>query len=125
MLVDAWQAALLVERLRARQFTVEEYPFTSQSVDRLGQALYARLRGHGLRLPADDPELIDELANVQLRETSPGVFRLDHRPGRHDDRAVALGMACFWLGDQANTWRPRPIMPGGVVRESPLAAIRG
>jgi hypothetical protein len=45
----------------------------------------------------DDPELRDELANVRLRETSPGVYRIDHDQGRHDDRAIALGLAAFYL----------------------------
>lgn len=39
-----------------------------------------------------DQALVDELRNVRLRETSPGV-RMDHDPGRHDDRAIALAMA--------------------------------
>lgn len=71
VLVDPWQAALLVERLRARQITVEEYPFTSQSIGRLAQALYARLRGHGLRLPVTNPELIGELANSSCGRPAP------------------------------------------------------
>jgi hypothetical protein len=37
--------------------------------------------------------LIDELAGVVLRETAPGVYRLDHAAGKHDDRAVALALA--------------------------------
>jgi hypothetical protein len=49
-----------------------------------------------LRLP-DDPELLDELANVRLRESSPGVLRMDHDAGRHDDRAIALALASHRL----------------------------
>ena len=56
------------------------------SVSRLALRLHGLIRDHALELP-DDPELLDELANVRLRETSPGVYRLDHDPGRHDDRA--------------------------------------
>ncbi len=41
----------------------------------------------------NDPELIDELASVRIRETStPGVYRLDHDAGRHDDRAVCMAL---------------------------------
>ena len=39
------------------------------------------IREHALALP-DDPDLLDELRNVRLREASPGVFRLDHDRGR-------------------------------------------
>jgi len=41
--------------------------------------------------------LLDELAHVRLRESSPGVYRLDHDSGRHDDRAVALALAVTTL----------------------------
>lgn len=125
VVVDPWQAALLVERLRKRHITVEEHSFTSQSVGRLAQTLHLRLRDRGLRLPADDQDLADELANVQLRETSPGVYRLDHRAGRHDDQAVALGMACVWLANRANTWTFTPLDLSGGWRPSPWADLSG
>jgi hypothetical protein len=56
--------------------------------------LYGLLRGGLLNLP-DDEAPIDELANVRLRETSPGQFRLDHDARRHDDRAVAIALATW------------------------------
>lgn len=45
----------------------------------------------------DDPELLEELSNVRLRETSPGVLRMDHDRDRHDDRAIALALAAHRL----------------------------
>ena len=45
----------------------------------------------------DDAELLDEFANVSLRETSPGVLRMDHDPDRHDNRAIALSLAALAL----------------------------
>ena len=45
--------------------------------------------------------------NVRLRETAPNVYRLDHDPDRHDDRAVALAMGVTTLATV-----PRP---GGPV----------
>lgn len=56
---------------------------------RLGATLHLLLRDHRLALP-DDRELLDELMTVRLRESAPGVYRLDHDSGQHDDRAVAL-----------------------------------
>ena len=45
----------------------------------------------------DDPELLEELANVRLRETAPGVLRMDHDPHEHDDRAIAVALAAHRL----------------------------
>ncbi|HWE54778.1 MAG TPA: terminase large subunit [Acidimicrobiales bacterium] len=90
--VDPWQAALLVQRLRARRISVSEFPFSQLSIGRLAARLYSLLRERALRLP-DDDGLVDELANLRLRETSPGVFRIDHDSDRHDDRAISLALA--------------------------------
>jgi hypothetical protein len=37
--------------------------------------------------------LVDEFSELITKSMSYG-FRIDHLPGRHDDRAVSLGMAC-------------------------------
>ena len=65
---------------------------------------YNLIRSHRLALPRDD-DLIDELMNVRLRETSPGVYRMDHDPGRHDDRAIALALAAIHAEEQFARWR--------------------
>ena len=96
LVADPWQSAQLCQRLRARGVHVVEYTFTASSVSRLALRLHTAIRDHALALP-DDPELLDELANVRLRETSPGVYRLDHDAGRHDDRAIALALAADHL----------------------------
>jgi hypothetical protein len=41
--------------------------------------------------------LLDELANVRLRESSPGVYRMEHDPDKHDDQAIALALAANHL----------------------------
>jgi hypothetical protein len=51
----------------------------------------------------DGPELLAELGNVRLRETSPGVLRMDHDPDKHDDRAIALALAAHQLLDRGQT----------------------
>ena len=83
---------------------VEEFTFSAQSVGRLASTLTLPIRNHALPLP-DDPDLIDELANLRLRETSPGVLRIDHDPDKHDDRAIALALAAHRLAQ--DTW-PQP-----------------
>jgi phage terminase large subunit-like protein len=104
VVLDPWQAAGLAQRLRRRgRIQVEEFTFSSASVGRLASTLHLLLRNRALALP-DDPELLDELANVRLRETSPGVLRMDHDPDLHDDRAVALAMAAHTLLE-----RPPPL----------------
>jgi hypothetical protein len=60
--------------------SMEEFTFSSASVGRLASTLHLLLRNRRLALP-DDPELLEELANVRLRETSPGVIRDGSRPG--------------------------------------------
>ena len=96
---DPWQAVALGQSLRRRKVAAHEFSFTSQSVGRIASSLYRVLRERRLALP-DDDELLDELANVRLRETSPGVVRLDHDPDKHDDRAVALALAVHHLEDR-------------------------
>jgi len=98
--LDPWQAIGLAQRLRARGIRVDEWTFSPVSVGRLAMTLHLLLREHRLALPAD-AELLDELATVRLRESSPGVYRLDHDSGHHDDRAVALGLAALALTERA------------------------
>lgn len=116
--LDPWQAVGLAQRLRDSGISVEEWSFTAQSVGRLGSTLHLLLRDHRLALP-DDRDLLDELGTVRLRETSPGVLRLDHDAGQHDDRAVALGLAALAL-----TERPEVGM-ASMSNPSKLVAARG
>jgi len=117
VVVDPWQAAQLTERLRRRGVKMSEYAFSAQSVGRLASTLYQLLRERALRLP-DDPALLDELANVRLRETSPGVLRMDHDSGRHDDRAIALALAAHRLVERGES-RPAVIsIPRGRIDDA-------
>ncbi len=99
---DPWQAVGLAQRLRAQGIRAEEWTFSATSVGRLATNLHVMLREHRLALP-DDPALLAELANVRLRETAPGVLRLDHDSGQHDDRAVSLGLAALALTERRAT----------------------
>lgn len=111
IVADPWQAVGLLQRLRDRRVKVEEYAFTQQSVGRLASQLMLSLRDHRLALP-DDPELLDELGSVRLRETSPGVLRMDHDSDGHDDRAIALALASNWLADRSSRRPMRMIYYG-------------
>ena len=100
IVADPWQAVGLLQRLRDRRVRVEEFAFSAQSVGRLASELLVALRDRRLALP-DDPDLLDELGTVRLRETSPGVLRMDHDADGHDDRAIALALAVNWLGEHS------------------------
>lgn len=89
---DPYQAVGMLQRLQEKGVRTEEFTFSSASVGRLASTLHVLLRDRALALP-DDPELLDELANMRLRQTSPGVLRMDHDPDKHDDRAIALALA--------------------------------
>jgi phage terminase large subunit-like protein len=94
--LDPWQAIGLAQRLRRQGVSVEEWSYTAQRYGAIAQVLYTLLRD-GLLDLYDDADLIDELANVRLKETLPGLVRVEHDPGRHEDRAVALGFAATAL----------------------------
>ena len=40
------------------------------------------------------------MSTVRLRESGPGVYRLDHDASGHDDRAVAPGLAALALTER-------------------------
>ena len=109
VIADPWQATGLLQRLKVAGVKASEYVFSAQSVGRLAVTLHTCIRDHRLALPNDE-ELIDELANVRLKESSPNVYRLDHDPDRHDDRAVALALCALHLlerpapGGWCRTW---------------------
>jgi len=96
VVADPWQAAGLCQRLRQRSVIVEEFVFSATSVGRIGSGLHLALRNRLLHLPNDE-DLLNELGNVRLKETTPGVVRLDHDAGQHYDFAVACGLAVVSL----------------------------
>ena len=107
---DPYQAIHLAQRLKRRGLQVEEFTFSGSSVGKLATTLLQLIRERSLALPGD-PDLLDELRNVRLRESSPGVFRLDHDRNRHDDRAVALALAACYLVERPVASRGRTHSP--------------
>jgi hypothetical protein len=99
---DPWQSVHLAQRLRSSGVAVEAFTFSSASVGRLAVTLHRLLRDRLLDLP-DDEDLVAELSSVVLRENQPGVYRIDHRAGAHDDRVISLALcaqnlASKWSG---------------------------
>jgi phage terminase large subunit-like protein len=94
--LDPWQGIGSAQRLRTRQVNVEEFAFTATSVGRLAAVLHQLLRDRKLAL-YPDRELLAELGRVRLRESSPGVVRMDHTASGHDDQAIALALMALPL----------------------------
>lgn len=101
--VDPWQAQASMQRLRSKGVRLDEFTFSSASVGRLAVTLFTLLRDRLLALPADDAELREELLTVRLCESSPGVVRIDHESGRHDDRVISLALAAQALVSRSAT----------------------
>jgi hypothetical protein len=116
--VDPFQAAGLVQNLRRQGVGVEEWPYTARRYGAMASTLFALLRDGRLAL-YEDAELLDELANVRLQETIPGQVRIQHDPGRHDDRCVAIGMAVVPLVEHGfGGWYIQ--VPQGVLPAAPI-----
>jgi phage terminase large subunit-like protein len=117
LVLDPWQSAALAQRLRRRGYRVAEHLFSQQSASRLAITLLTLLRDKRLAIPRDEA-LLEQLANVRIREVGPGILRVDHDRDQHDDMAVALGMACVSLLDNAPSLPGRDPVVGGFVDRS-------
>ncbi len=97
---DPDQAVGIVQELCQRGVNAKEWQFTTTSVGKIATALVLAFRNRQIHIP-DTPALREELLSVRLRETTPGVTRLDHDKGAHDDQAVVIGMATHMLLGEA------------------------
>jgi phage terminase large subunit-like protein len=117
LVFDPHQTADLMQRLRRRGVPVEQFDFGTESVSRIAVTLHQLIRAHRLALPLDE-ELREELLAVRLREPSPGRFRIDHDPDKHDDRAIALALAATFALER--TVRPGPRLPRQERVDTPM-----
>jgi hypothetical protein len=109
-----------MQRLKQAGVRIEEFTFSASPVGRLAMTLLQLIRERELALP-DDDELISELRGVRLKESSPGVFRLDHDRGQHDDRAVALSLAATALVERPPQTPGRTVSPFARRGRQPVA----
>jgi hypothetical protein len=96
IIMDPWQTIGIAQRLEHQRLDVTKYNFSPTSNGHLASTLLSLLRNRLLALP-DDAALLDELIHLRIREPSPGVFRIDHDPNRHDDQATAILLAAQHL----------------------------
>lgn len=123
--VDPWQAQSTLQTYRGR-WPVEEFVFSPQNVARLSSNLYHIISTRRLRL-YPDADLERELLQLEAVQTSYG-WRIDHRPGKHDDRAIALGIACLLANDHRVARRPTRLSTARVgrrTRNRSVARVRG
>lgn len=102
---DRWQGLQMSDNLARDRIAVVEAKMSPQAISQRTLALHQLITDRMLALP-DDAELLTELARVRILEPSPGVYRIDHAHGDHDDRAVALAMAGWWLLNE----RPKRVL---------------
>jgi hypothetical protein len=103
---DPYQAVHLAQRLKRKGLHVSEFVFSASSVGKLANVLLQLIREHSLAIP-EEPELLDELRNVRLKESSPNVYRIDHDRFQHDDRVIALALAANWLTERSGSSKAR------------------
>jgi hypothetical protein len=96
ILADPYQMAGSIQKLRAAGFKIEEFPFTATSVSEIAHALVKAFHNRRITVP-DIRDLETELLTVRLKETANGGIRFDHDADKHDDQAVALGIAAATL----------------------------
>ena len=121
VVVDEYQLAGLAQRLAGR-VDVERFAFAGgRGNDDLARALRAAVVEHRLAFrpgtggvepaagshsgdtpetTADPDDLAAELRALELKERPGERLRFDHPPGGHDDRAFALSLAVWALGDR-------------------------
>lgn len=99
--LDPYQAILLGQRLKQQGITVEEYPFTQASRDRLFGILLQFIRNRKLKSYPHEA-LRQELAGLRWVEKA-GVLRPDHAASGHDDLAVAVALALVRLSESSST----------------------
>ena len=79
---------------------MKEHTFSATSNTRLALRLLELVKAHRLAIP-DDDALVDELVSIRIVERGPGMFRVDHSAGTHDDMVVVVGMGCVHLAEQS------------------------
>ena len=90
-----------MQRLNANGCRAVEFKFTASSVGEVAGALTSVFRNHQIRIPKSFG-LKQELLALKLKESAPGVVRLDHLRNEHDDQAVTIGMGCWILIGQGH-----------------------
>lgn len=90
---DPWQMKGTAQKLRGK-IKVEEFTFTSSSIQKLSQNLYY-LFHNGLIRIFPHKLLEEELLSLNAEEKSYG-WRIDHKSGGFSDHVVSIGMSSMY-----------------------------
>jgi hypothetical protein len=90
----------MLENLKGRRVSVEEFKFTAPANDKITNTLHVMLRDGLIDLPNDE-RLLDELLSVRVVETRQGGLKVDTVPGKHDDQVDALGICTVVLMERS------------------------
>lgn len=121
---DPAQALHIADRLQNKGLRTQAHLFSTTSNRSLAVGLHQSIRNQTLHLyPAEG--LLEELSHVRLVEAPGNRYRIDHTSGRHDDRAVVLGLAVHFWSMQRQVRRPDCIAgqaPGWANRDFATAS---
>ncbi|MDD5489301.1 MAG: terminase large subunit [Candidatus Moranbacteria bacterium] len=90
---DPWQMKSTAERMK-RIIKVEEFTFTSNSIQKLSQNLFYLFHNSLIRI-FPHKLLEEELLSLNAAEKSYG-WRIDHKSGGFSDHSVSLGMSSMF-----------------------------
>lgn len=91
---DIWQMKSSAQRLQKNGIRVEEFTFTSSTIQKLSQNLYYIFHNNLIRI-FPYKLLEDELLSLNAEEKSYG-WRLDHKSGGFSDHVMSLGMSSMF-----------------------------
>jgi hypothetical protein len=114
---DPYQGIQMGQRLQRLGVATHEYPFTGESRRRLFGLILDLVRTRRLR-SEPHKELRSELLGLEATETAAG-WRVDHKPGRHDDHVIAVALAAQAVAGQPVTLTPEHFIGGGTTMHVP------
>lgn len=93
-ILDIWQMKNSAQKLKRAGIRIEEFTFTSSTIQKLSQNLYYIFHNGLIRI-FPYKLLEDELLSLNAEEKSYG-WRLDHKSGGYSDHVISLGMSSMY-----------------------------
>ncbi len=93
-ILDIWQMKNSAQKLKRMGVRIEEFTFTSSTIQKLSQNLFYLFHNSLIRI-FPYKLLEDELLSLNAEEKSYG-WRLDHKSGGYSDHVISLGMSSMF-----------------------------
>jgi len=97
---DPYQAQMLIQRLKTRRVTIDEFPQTVPNLTKLGNTLFDVIKQGRLVLYPGCTDLRKHVLNAQAKETPRGIRLIKSTAARKIDAAIALGMGVVAATDK-------------------------